>query len=359
LLAINGNARLAVNDLPADHPAQESLREIAKAGARATELVRRILSFSRPRESKREPLELRPVVEEALKLLRSTLPAMVEIKLTTEGSLPVIEGDAGAIHQVVMNLVTNAAHAIGDRSGTIEVKLEAVIVSEDQARLSGDLTAGAYARMTVSDNGCGMGRAVVERIFDPFFTTKSAGQGTGLGLPVVHGIMRAHHGAVNVYSEPGIGTKFYLYFPVSRHAQAITASEAPASTRPRRERVLYIDDEPALVQLTMRSLTRLGYRVTGFSDPMQALDAFCAAPQDFDVIITDLSMPGMSGFDLARAILAVRGDIPIIVTSGYVRPQDEEAAMNLGVHAIVLKPDTVDELVQALDRLFQSSASSP
>ena len=213
LLAINGNARLAIADLTPDHAAQASLREIAQAGGRAADLVRRILAFSRPQESRRDTMRLEPVIEEALKLLRSTLPAMTEIKSAFAENVPAVSADASQIHQVMMNLITNAAHATGDRVGLIEIRLDAVTVTADLLHASIDLREGFYARLTVSDDGCGMDQATVERIFEPFYTTKPAGQGTGLGLSVVHGIMRGHGGAVTVYSQPGKGTTFHLYFP--------------------------------------------------------------------------------------------------------------------------------------------------
>jgi PAS domain S-box-containing protein len=356
LLAISGNTRLAIADLPAEHAAHESLAEIVKASARAAELVRRILSFSRPQEPKRETLRLQPVVEEALKLLRSTLPAMVQIQCDFAPSVPSVSADAGQVHQIMMNLTTNAAHAIGDKVGRIEIALTALTVGADLVQLSGDLRQGRYARLMVSDDGCGMDKRTLERIFDPFFTTKPAGQGTGLGLSVVHGIMRGHDGAVTVYSQPGKGTTFHLYFPAAQSEVAVEADEQRAPPSARGERVLYVDDEPALVQLATRALGRLGYRVTGYDDAAQALQEFQARPDDFDAVVTDLSMPGMSGFELARAVLARRPDIPVVLTSGYVRPQDEETARKIGVRSVILKPNTIDDLGRVLDELLQARA---
>ena len=357
LLAINGNARLAIADLPAEHPAQESLAEIVKAGARAADLVRRILAFSRPQESRRDTMQLQPVIEEALKLLRSTLPAMIEIRCTFAKNVPAVSADASQIHQIMMNLATNAAHAIGDQIGLIEIGLEAVDVSEQLLHASIDLHEGRYARLAVSDSGCGMDPATLERIFDPFFTTKPAGEGTGLGLSVVHGIMRGHGGAVTVYSQPGKGTTFHLYFPAAEAQARVEQGRQDAVTRVRAERVLYVDDEHALVQLARRALERLGYQVTGYHDPAEALQDFKARPDAFDVVVTDLSMPGMSGFELARAVLATRPDIPLLMTSGYVRAQDEETARKIGVRAVILKPSTADDLGKVLDRVLQGRGS--
>ena len=354
LLAINGNVRLAMADLSHEHPAQESLAEIAKAGARAADLVRRILAFSRPHESRRDAMQLQPVIEEALKLLRSTLPAMIEIRTAYAAEVPVVSADASQIHQVIMNLITNAAHAIGHRVGLINVGLETVDVNEQLLHASIDLREGRYVRLAVSDDGCGMDQGMLERIFDPFFTTKPAGQGTGLGLSVVHGIMRGHNGAVTVYSQPGKGTTFHLYFPAATAQIPVGPADQGEVSRVRTERVLYVDDEASLVLLARRALERLGYRVTGHHDPIEALQDFNARPDAFDVVVTDLSMPGMSGFELARGVLATRPDIPLLMTSGYVRPQDEEAAHNIGVRAVILNPNTADDLGKMLDRLFKA-----
>jgi PAS domain S-box-containing protein len=352
LLAITGNTRLALGDLPDQHPAQESLLEIDKASARAADLVQRILAFSRQQEIKRKVVQLQPVVEEALKLIRPTLSAMIEIKASFAANVPEVAADSSQIHQLIMNLATNSAHAIAAGTGLIEISLDAPTVTADLARTSADLREGRYARLSVSDNGCGMDKATLERIFDPFFTTKPAGQGTGLGLSTVDGIMRSHEGAVTVYSQPGKGTRFHLYFPAI--GDAATEVEAPSQevARGKGENVLYVDDEDVLVRLSTRTLNRLGYRVSGFASPVEALNAFRSHPHDFDVVVTDLSMPVMSGFDLARALLEIRPDVPIVMTSGYVRPEDQEMAFRLGIRDLILKPNTVSELGRILDELL-------
>lgn len=358
LQAIGGNAALAVTDLPPDHKAQESLNEIIKAAARASEMVRRILAFTNPHDRQQEVIQIQPVIEEALKLLRATIPGKIEIRTDFASNLMPIKADSTLIHQIVINLATNAAHAIGNSEGLIEFQLEAIVVSQEFAALSPGLSEGRYIRLKVSDNGCGMDRAVMNRIFDPYFTTKSAGQGTGLGLSVVHGLVKSLGGIINVYSQPNKGTSFHLYFPAMTEANNITNSKVEPNKKissVRNERVLYVDDEESLVILTTRMLNRLGYQITGYSNPFEALEAFRLHPEEFDVVITDLSMPGMSGFELARELMAVRPEIPIIMTSGYVRSEDQEAASQIGIRELILKPDTVDELGRALDRLFQAT----
>jgi PAS domain S-box-containing protein len=351
LLAIGGNTKLAIADLPRDHAAQRSLGEISKATDRAADLVRRILSFSRPQEQKRETFHLQPVVEEALHLLRATLPAMIEIRTQFEVDVPAVVADSTQVHQIIVNLATNAADAIGPRRGLIELRLDAVNPA-DVPGPRADLPAGRCARLSVSDSGCGMERAVLERIFDPFFTTKPAGVGTGLGLSVVHGIMKSRGGAVTVYSEPGKGTTFRLYFPAAEAAADAARREQRKVAHGKGEHVLYVDDDEALVILATRVLERLGYKVTGHTDATKALQDFRGRADDFDVVVTDLSMPGISGFELARELLAIRSDVPILMTSGYVQPEDRTTALQMGIRDVILKPDTVEDLGEALERLF-------
>lgn len=358
LLAITGNAKLALSDLPDHHPTRENLLEIDQASARAADLVQRILAFSRQQEIKRKVLSLQPVVEEALKLIRPTLPAMIEIRGRFAENIPDVAADSSQVHQLILNLAANSAHAIGAGTGLLEISLEAVSVTADIARTSADLREGRYVRLSVSDNGCGMDKATLDRIFDPFFTTKPAGEGTGLGLSTVHGIMRSHEGAVTVYSQPGKGSAFHLYFPAAAGAAAEAEPPQQEAARGKGERVLYVDDEDALVRLSSRTLNRLGYRVTGFANPADALSAFRSHPHDFDVIITDLSMPGMSGFDFARALLEIRPDVPIVMTSGYVRPEDQKTASGLGIRDLILKPNTVNELGRTLDKILRDRKKS-
>ncbi|HVN87408.1 MAG TPA: PAS domain S-box protein [Candidatus Binatia bacterium] len=357
LLAITGNTKLAIADVAPDHPAQKSLTEIAKASARAVDLVRSILTFSRAGDQGHDAIKLDGVIDEALTLLRTGLPPTIEIRTAIDPTAPAVGADATQMHQVVVNLVTNAAHAIGSRRGVIELRLDATEIADQPADGAADLRPGRYVRLCVSDNGCGMDRATVERIFDPFFTTKSVGEGTGLGLSFVHGIVKSHGGAITVDSQVGAGSKFTVCVP----AIAGAIGNGPAPSRPAApghgERILYIDDDEALVLLIERLLTPLGYRVTGHCDAAAALREFQRHPSDFDAVVTDLAMPGMSGFDLARAVQSLRADIPIVVTSGFVRPEDEVAARQLGIRDVVLKPDTVEELGRALDQLFRVPTS--
>jgi PAS domain S-box-containing protein len=358
LAAINGNTQFALSELQAGHSVQECLSEIAKAGARASDLVRRILSFTRPAEQKRTVQPLQPVVEEALRLVRATLPALVEIQADFAPDLPSVNVDSTQIHQVIVNLATNAAHAIGDKPGRIELRLDTLHVSLEDVSVSSKLREGRYVRLHVSDDGCGIPGRILERIFDPFFTTKPVGEGTGLGLSVVHGIVTSHDGAITVCSEPSKGTSFHLYFPASEQPVEQTQTPLQDTQLAHGEHVLYVDDEEALVFLGTRNLERLGYKVSGFTDAESALREFHLKPGAFDVVITDVSMPRLSGFEFARQLRAVRPEIPIVVTSGYVRAEDQAKAAHLGIRDIVSKPCTLADLTRALNRILEKRASA-
>jgi PAS domain S-box-containing protein len=352
LLAITGNARLALADLQPQHPVAASLTEIEKAGGRAADLVRRILVFSRQQEARREINTLPAIIEEALKLIRPTLSPLIEIRVALSPDTPAVAAESVQIHQVMMNLATNAAYAIGQNKGLIEVRLDPVIINSQSDDCYPGLSPGRYARLTVSDSGSGMDQATAERIFDPFFTTKPPGQGTGLGLPVVHGIVKSHGGTINVYTHPGKGTTFRLYFPAAEVPAAVVEKPIVSTSPGNAEHILYVDDEEPLVVLASRMLQRLGYASTVCTDPQQALDTFCTAPHTFNAVVTDLSMRGMSGFELAGKLREIRPDVPILMTSGYMRMEDRERAAQLGIHELITKPNSMEDLGQALARVF-------
>lgn len=354
LTAISGNAQLAIEDLSPEHPATPSLYEIKRATGRAKDLVRRILAFSRPEQNIQHLIDLRPVVEEALRLLRATVPKMIDIRLEAEPDLPAVMADATQVHQVLMNLGKNACDAMQNRGGTLTIRLASERIDSLLHSPSPDLHPGRYLRICVADTGTGIPPELIERVFEPFFTTKGHGEGTGLGLSVVHGIVRGHRGAILVRSEPGTGTVFDLYFPaVEREAEDATKASALTTTPAGRgEHVLYVDDEDQLVDLVTRMMERMGYNVTGMTRPTEAIDAVRADPKRFDLVLSDLGMPGMSGMDLAEELLQIRPDLPIIITSGYVRAEDARRAEQIGVRDVVMKPNTVAEIGQLIrDRL--------
>ncbi len=358
LFAIRGNATLAASEVPDGHLAKTCLEEIDRSAKRGVRIVKQILSFARPHSTDRTVLSLASVIEEAKTFLKATIPAYIEISARLEASCFPAAIDSVQVHQAIVNLVTNAADAIGNRPGLIRITLEEAVLDENSAQKLTSLSPGRYARLSVVDDGPGMDPETLRRAFDPFFTTKSPDKGTGLGLSIVHGIMKNHEGGVLISSEPGCGTTVSLYFPA---ATVPAAPLLPATERVQRERcesLLLVDDDEALVYLGQRMLGRLGYKVSGFTDPMAALKEFRLRPNDFDGVITDVSMPKMSGFELARELLTARPDIPVVVTSGYIRSEEEEMALALGVRAVILKPDSVDEMASTLDHVFRNAAKA-
>jgi PAS domain S-box-containing protein len=351
LQAITGNAAFAASALPEDHPAQKDIAEISTAGARAMGLVRQILAFSRPRAAEHVVTSLRPVVEEALAMLRAALPAMIEIHADLE-AVPPISCDPTQVHQVLMNLGTNSGHAMEPAGGLLEVSMNEIRVDAERARATPGLWEGPCVHLSVRDSGCGMDRAVLDRIFDPFFTTKAPGKGTGLGLAVVHGIIKSHGGVVTVESEVGKGTTFHIYLPAMDNVPAPPAP-APRSKIPRGQgqHILVIDDEKAVASLVSRMLTRLSYQVTTCTEASDAIQQFRANPQGFDAVVSDLALREMSGLDLAQEFLRERS-LPIVLMSGYFRAEDRLRAETLGIHRFLQKPTALAEIGNALHEVL-------
>ena len=348
LAAIIGNTELAAMDIEPGHPAAETLDEIRQASTRAKDLVRQILAFSRHQEQPRNAISLGPVVEEVAKLMRAALPASVEIRTHVAAGTPTVMADPSQIHQVLMNLCTNGWHAMDGNPGKIDVRLESVLLDAPTARRIGNLAVGRYARLSVSDSGKGMDQATAERVFEPFFTTKEVGSGTGLGLAVVHGIIRSHGGEITVQSSPGEGATFDAYLPASVVAEAAPVVEDNSLPRGQGQHVLYVDDERALVTLATRLLERLGYRVTSFGHPDEALAALRVNPRGYDVLLTDLNMPGVSGLELIREALSIAPHLPAILLSGYTDAEIRSTAESAGVRAELTKPTSSAELAAAL-----------
>jgi signal transduction histidine kinase len=358
LLVVSGNAKLALEELPPDHSAHSNVLEIAKASSRGSALTKKILSFSRQQEIRRQPMQLQPVVEEALSQVRPSLPPQVEIRKHFGASLPPILADASQIQQIITNLVSNAADAIGDAPGQIEISACPLHLNGNGTSLSAKLPPGDYVKLSVRDTGPGMDKPTLARAFEPFFTTKPQGRGTGMGLAIVHGIAKNHFGEVTTYSEVGKGTVFNLYLPACQDRPV----ELPVTVLPivsKGQRILYVDDEEPLVLLITRTLERLGYEVVGLTDPLEALRTLRHTPCDFHALVTDLSMPQMSGIDLAQEALQVCPRLPVVLTTGYIRPQDQEQARRIGVRELVLKPDTAEELGEVLHRLLGGTEDKP
>jgi PAS domain S-box-containing protein len=313
------------------------LVELKRAGDRAKDLVQQILTFSRRQPQTRKPLRIEAAVRDALNLLRSTLPSTIRIELQI-GDAPLVLADPTQIHQVITNLGTNAAHAMKSGAGVLAVELASVLVDAAAARTRSELQPGRYARLTVKDSGEGMPAETLKHIFEPFFTTKSPGEGTGLGLAVVHGIVRDHEGAIFIESEPGLGTTVTLYLP--EHEVALEESVAPPAelVRANGESVLFVDDEVVLCRSVAGLLERLGYRVTARSDPAEALELFRRTPRAFDLVLTDLTMPGMTGVELAREVLELAPAKPVLVMSGFNSTWTADGVKALGIVDLISKP---------------------
>jgi len=353
LAAVTGYAELCKMKVGENSPLRDYLDNIAQAGMRATSLVRQILTFSRQQEQQRRPLQLCEIVDETLKLLRASIPATIEFKITMAPTVPLVLADPTQIHQIIMNLGTNAWHAMKDKTGRLEVKVENFEVDRHFAELRPRLRPGSYVQISVADTGCGMDEATLSRIFEPFFTTKPQGEGTGLGLSVVHGIMESHDGVITVYSKPGEGTVFHLYFPVYQGAAASVSTPLTAIPHGGGKRILYVDDEAPLAKLGQKTLEQLGYEVEMSTNVAEALEWVRKEPRRFDLVITDQTMPGMTGMDFATQLLKIRPDLPIILTTGYSPYLTHERVRAAGIRDLLLKPQTVHSLGVAVHHALE------
>ena len=372
IATIMGNVDLARQDANANPLALESLEEIRKAGVRARDLVRQILAFSRREPLERKLTDLVPIVEESVRLLRATLPARIALELRCDGQVPAVLADATQIEQALINLATNAVQAMRGSPGHITVHLNTVMLDAALAATHPALHAmqekhpGRTLRLLVSDDGPGMDAATLERVFEPFFTTKPPGEGTGLGLSVVPGMVQAHEGAIVVESQPGMGTSFAVYLPI---ADALVApQEDPVENTPGTtpvlsldggQHILYLDDDESLVFLVRRLLERQGFRVSGYSNQNEALVALRAAPQAIDLVLTDYNMPGMSGLDVAREVRAIRADLPVAIASGFIDETLRAEAESAGIRELIFKADAVDEFCVVVQRLAQAVGAKP
>ena len=347
LAAIMGYTQLAMMKLPKGSDMRPDLDEVLQASRRARDLIQQIVTFSRERDKEKIPIEMIPLVKETLKFLRSSLPSSIEFREKLAERVGIIHANPTQIHQVIMNLCTNAAHAMQEAGGVLEVEVRNAERGMRNAELN--LEPGRYLILSVSDTGCGIRPEIVKKIFDPYFTTKEKGVGTGLGLSVVHGIVMGHGGVVAVKSEPGKGSVFHVYFPLVQEVEllkAVTETPLPRGS----EKILFVDDEPSLAGLGKRSLTRLGYDVVSGTSSMEALALFRNDPQKFDLVITDTTMPAMTGDRLAQEIMKVRPDMPIIICTGHSERISEEKAREMGIKAYLMKPLDMRDLAETVRR---------
>ena len=351
LSAIIGFTELSLLELDEDHPVRQNLDQVHLAGTRARDMVKQILAFSRQSDSERKPINIIPIIKEALKMLRGSLPTTVDIRKNLVEDPGIIEADPTQLHQVMMNLCTNSSHAMREDGGILEVRVEQVDFDTEADLPDSELRPGPHIKLSIRDNGHGISRENLERIFDPYFSTKQKSEGTGLGLAVVQGIVKSHHGAITVTSEIDKGTTFDIYLP---RVEATTPkkSKKPRPVATGSERILLVDDEQALVEMGKQLLTRLGYKAHTRTSSVEALELFQHDPERFDLVISDMTMPNMTGDKLAREILNVRPDMPIIICTGYSERFTESQARELGIKAFIMKPLVIGDLAATIRKVL-------
>ena len=337
LYPIIGFTELTMKDLPKDDKVQENLSNILQGAIRAKDLVEQILSFSRQKEVAKNPISIQPIIVEALKLLRSTIPRNIEIRQDISVDTGLVLGDPTEIHEIIMNLCTNAYHAMEKTGGYLTIKLnETQISPEDEDRFN--LTGGHYCVLSVHDTGQGISNNIMDQIFDPYFTTKKVGKGSGLGLAVIHGLVKEYKGTIMVDSEMGKGTTFYIYLPSIEENSFIKKEKKISNAVLGTEHILFMDDEEPIVKIGSRTLERLGYTVTGVTSSHDALNRFRSEPDTYDIVITDMTMPGMVGTELSKEIKKIRADIPIIICSGYGADMGADDTTSNDIQGFVTKP---------------------
>ena len=346
LYSMIGYTELALDDTEKGSQLHNNLKEVLIAGNRASDLVKQILTFSRQADQELKPLKIQLVVKEALKLIRSSLPTTIEIHQDISNTCGFVLADATQIHQVSMNLLTNAYHALEDKGGKMDITLNEIELDVDDLK-DPAMIPGPYVCLTVADTGTGIDESIMDRIFEPYYSTKEKGKGTGLGLAMVHGIVKSCGGNISVYSEPGKGTTFHVYLPVIQSQE----TEEPRVISPverGKERILVVDDEEQIVRMTQQMLERLGYYVTARTSSIETLEAFRAAPDKFDLVITDMTMPNMTGIHLTQKLIEIRPDIPVIICSGFSEKISAHKAKAMGIHGYVMKPVVRSELAKKI-----------
>ncbi len=353
LAPLVGYAEMLIEDLPDNHPLQVNARIMLSAALRARDLVQQILTFSRKLESEIKPIRLQQIIKESLKLLRSSIPANIAIHNHIDSDCGPVNADPTKFHQVIMNLATNAYHAMEETGGALTVTLKEIRVETNDPAPSG-LLPGRYARLSVADTGVGIKQEDMNKIFDPYYTTKEIGKGTGLGLSVVHGIIQELGGLIEISSEPHRGTRIDLYLPVIEDIdgrQVIVQDTIPLGS----EHILLVDDENAVIRMVEQMLTRLGYTTTTRTASIEAYEAFKANPDRFDLVMTDMSMPNMTGIQLAQKIKTIRKNLPIVICTGFSDQINDEKCHALGIQGYLMKPLVIGDLAVTLRKVLDSA----
>ena len=350
LSAIIGYTELSLDDIEKKPSLYQNLQEIFRASGRAKDLVKQILTFSRQAKQEIKPVQVKLIIKEAIKFLRASLPSTIEIRQKVE-SESLVMADPTQIHQLLMNLCTNAGHAMREEGGILEIKLSDVTLENELTTEHSELKPGSYLELIISDTGYGMSENLLERIFDPFFTTKEKSEGTGMGLSVVHGIVGSYGGKIIVNSQLGKGSTFKIYLPSVKREMIPTL--IPDKSIPiGNERILFIDDEPALIKIGKKMLESLGYKVTGRTSSIEALELFKSKADSFDLVITDMTMPHMSGDELAKEMININPEIPIILCTGYSTQINQQQALSMGIRAFVSKPVLKLDIAETIRKIF-------
>jgi PAS domain S-box-containing protein len=345
---------ILIRELPGDDPVQASLKEIHKAAIRARELVKQILTFARRGAENKFIFRASPAINDMVRFLRATIPATIEINFVNSAKKDAIFTDPAHLNQIVMNLCTNASYAMREGGGTLDIVLSNINILKNDSGNNPRLDPGEYLMLSVSDTGTGISPEIVDKIFDPYFTTKSPGEGTGLGLAIIHGIVKSFNGAVTVKSETGKGTTFNVYIPLMDEKLAIPVEESKESERGS-ERILLVDDEISGLNAMQKTLELLGYRVTCSDSGIKALELFKKEPFAFDLIITDMTMPVMTGKELVKEITGICPDMPIILCTGFSDQIDEDEALDMGIRAFILKPVIRAEIAGAIRKALDTA----
>jgi PAS domain S-box-containing protein len=348
---IVGNTELALEDVPESNRAYSNLEEIKTASRRAANILKQLLSFTRITDQKLQPIEIASVIKDAVKFLRSTIPSTIDIEQDICVTDETILADPTQISQIMMNLCINASHAMEQIGGKLTITVENVLLDDSSAKDYPDLKNGKYVKVVVSDTGPGIDPKIIDRIFDPYFTTKGIGKGSGMGLAIVHGIVKNHNGSIKVGSTLGKGTKFSILFPLAQGKAAVEAATIQEIPRGN-ETLLFVDDEISIVNMVQRMFERLGYKVQTATTPQDALDRFDLNPDHFDLVITDMTMPQMTGVELSEKLMDIRPDIPIIICTGHSALVDEEKAKELGLAAYIMKPINMRETAQIIRKVL-------
>ncbi|MCD4744000.1 MAG: cache domain-containing protein, partial [Desulfobacteraceae bacterium] len=358
LFSIIGFTELTIADMLKDGQNKSNLDQILIAANRAKEMVQHILAFSRQTKTEKKPVKIQSIIEEVVKLLKTSIPSTIELKVNIDKNCMPIFADTVQIHQVIMNLATNASHAMRKKGGVMKFTLKQKKISSDDLIRYPDLHTGTYVKLTVKDTGHGMSSEVMGKIFNPYFTTKKVGEGTGMGLSVVHGIILDHDGDVVAESKPGKGAIFHIFLPIADKINSIEQHSTSSELIPRgRENILLVDDDEQIADMTEQLISRLGYHVVSYTDSQKALEAFKKEPDKFDLVITDMTMPNITGTELAVKLLKIKPDIQIILCSGYSELIDKETAQAMGIKAYIAKPIALKEIAQAIRKILDKEKS--